>query len=270
MIPLTRLHACLTHGWRSPEAAGVEARELARSLAARAPVGDSNVAYGHPWDRWTEQAAPSPPPPRVVRFERLVRRRPGGVETALSVLRALATRLPDPACVELEIDLFAYDYLAGTTDFDLLVSPAKDSPAAAIWPAWQAALFALQQFETEGRPPGSTAEVDVDHYLEIRSSVMRSDSNLLRRLLAALLVAGPSTTDELAQDVRARPDIVLQTLWVLAGSAAVAEVEDGLWVVAAPALPPVLFLLQSSLGLDPLARIRSVAMAANKGSVAWT
>ena len=233
-------------------------------------MGDSHVAYGHPWNRWTEQAAPSLPPLRVVRFERLVRRRPGGVETALSVLRALATRLPDHACVELEIDLFAYDYLAGATAFDLLARPSTDSPAAAVLPAWQAALFALQQLETEGRPPDPTAKVDVDHYLEIRSAMMQGNSNLLRKLLAALLVAGPSTTDELAQDVRARPDTALQTLWVLAGSAAVAQVEDGLWVVAAPALPPVLFLLQSSLGLDPLARIRRAAMGANKGSLAWT
>lgn len=149
----------------------------------------------------------------------------------------------------LRVNAFLYAFLCPAKNFDLFLQENFDAVAGQV-DRIQEAMLALQHFERTG-DDGLDSHLR-STYLALRRVVARRSARDERRTLATLLFSGPSTPEQISQDLGITVNLVERTLLALALVVDVSE--DGTHVLNSEpeSLAVVLQLLQSTLGFDPI------------------
>jgi hypothetical protein len=240
------MHAVLTVAWGEACPGAVPAAGL--YAEARTPGGLDAT-------RVARALRALPPPPTVSGLDALFRRHGAGFEPVKRLVATLA-RLEAEGLgpVRSRVNAITYAFLQGAKNFDLLLPEDRGVPGPfrAALPGWRAQIAALEAFERDGDRPADPWLGDA--YLRLRPILARGSARDERRSLAVLLIAGPSSLEEIERDLGLSYDLSQR---VLAPLVAIDLVErsaaDQRFAVTNRALPLVLFALRETLGIDPLA-----------------
>lgn len=250
-----RLAAALTSGWQDdPDAEFAATRLHARANAA----GDDYAAV------LQKALNTAPADTHILGLDRLFRRHTDGFQPIKTFVGALAALPGDENRKSLicQIDVFAYGFLKGAKNLDLLL-PLDERANIAFRETlakWSNTLAALEQFERLGKPLPANGGVSAEQYLALREIVSRRSASDERRVLATLLVSGPSTTDQIKTDLGLNYSLGQRTLAVLedievierrAGDSPAGSV----FAITESALPLTVFGLRETLGLDLLSAL---------------
>ena len=214
---------------------------------------------------------------RILGLDQLFRRACGSYQPLLQLARSLndLPNIPNlPAPLLCDIDLFAYAFLAGVQNFDLLLPLVHHNSVALaqILSDCQEAVRSLEDFERTGALPSQMSELDAQQYLALRRAVARPSAQLELQTLAVLLVSGPSAVIHLTQELTTEPgaarrilnlfeSIEIVTRW---GEEPGSSSTDPLFVIDKVAVPLVIFCLKEILGLDLMGNL-SALLDANYG-----
>lgn len=195
-------------------------------------------------------------------LERLFRRRSG----AFRPLRRLVGELASAEAPEnwtgqtlsCRIDAFAYAFLKSAKNFDFVL-PRPAAPGddfAAIHAQWSKTISDLEAFEREGRAMPRDS-VSPARYLALREIVSRPSARDELRALVVLLTSGPSTMEEISEDLGLNYTLGQRTLAAYESpAAAVVERRSGsIFAIGKVALPLVVFCLREKMGLNLLPTI---------------
>ena len=133
-------------------------------------------------------------------FDELFRKRTRGFDDIKKLVGALTT-IEDNKKVNCHIDAFAYSFLKGAKNFDLLLPFDKEQNNDFLekYKTWSIIISNLEIFERTGKP--YISEERKQQYLNLRKIVSRSSARDEIRTLATLLVSGPSTLKEVSKDL---------------------------------------------------------------------
>lgn len=185
-------------------------------------------------------------------LDRLIRRRIGEIANIRKFVGALV-RISDTDSslgpVVCNIDAFAYAFLKGADNFDFLMPEKKESagPFRTVFPKWEEEMGRLERFEQFGDPLPDEAGKD---YLSLRKRITPATAGNERRLLATLLVNGPSTVEEISRELDIGPVRSRGITGMFEEIGVTEETRDGKHVISEQALPRVLFCLRGKMGLD--------------------
>ena len=199
----------------------------------------------------------------IARLDRLFRRTSGGFTPVLRFVEALAS-MPDipHAAVPLlcDIDLFAYAFLAGTRNLELLLPLVESNSLALaqILNDCQEAMRSLERFERTGVLPTYMSELDTQQYLALRHVITQPNARKELQVLAALLVSGPSTASNLTRELALSQKTTRHILELLESieivnrwhSAQKEVAAEPVFSISKVAIPLVMFGLKEKLGLD--------------------
>ncbi len=238
-----KLTAVLTVGWNDDPQ---HAQTALRLHQAAQNSKDYNAALGKALPTGQQQ---------ITGLERLFRRRTGGfsdIKQFVSVLLSLPPK--NDKALQCEIDVFAYAFLRGAKNFDLLmpVSNSADGSFQRVYPQWQKVIHALEDFERLGEPLPQGIDINKDNYLKLRQVVTRKSARDERRTLTTLLVSGLSTLEELSADMGLNYPLAQRTLGVFVNIGVVEQLDGGIYKIVESALPLVVFCLRETMGLDLL------------------
>lgn len=185
--------------------------------------------------------------------ENLFRRRVGGfthIKKFAGKLNEVLTFTKDLGDVECEIDVFAYAFLKGAKNFDFFLPETKEKKGLfrAIYPQWRKEITGLESFERDGRPSTGT---DISAYLKLRCVVSRKSARDERRALATLLVSGPSTREDVTEDL-SLPYSLAERILPTLQDVGVVDICNEKYIIKTDALPRVVFCLREVMGLDLL------------------
>jgi hypothetical protein len=160
-----------------------------------------------------------------------------------------------------EIDAFSYAFLKGAKNLDTILRESKKTtqPFRQNLPDWIKAIKSLEEFEREGIMPNKPHLAE--HYLELRRVIAPASARDERRTLTTLLVSGPSTSEEISNDLAMPYGLSDRLLPMLAQIGVVqGRKEQGLYryALTIEALPCVLFGLRETMGIDLLAVLSGV------------
>ncbi|MEL6490886.1 MAG: hypothetical protein AAFQ95_13080 [Cyanobacteria bacterium J06621_3] len=253
-----QLAAKLTVGWTDIPRSQFTAIEL-HNRAVMAPHYEKSLFY---------QLQTATPHTKILGLDRLFRQTCGGIEPIhqiVSALSSLPTVPSGPHPLLCEIDLFAYTFLAGTHKLDRLlpIAHSTDIELAQIQASCAAAIQTLEDFEHTGSLPEQMSELDAQQYLAIRRIVARPSARDEWRVLARLLISGPSTASNLERELGLNHRVAQQilTLFESIGIFTYWGEEPGspgaetVFVINKVALPLVLFCLKATMGLDLLSNL---------------
>jgi hypothetical protein len=200
--------------------------------------------------------------PHIGGLDELFRRCTGGFDPIKQFTGALTQLSASGACPQpliCRIDGFAYAFLKGAKNFDLFLPPA-DTLNASFHEAlsnWDTEIHALERFERWGKALPMSASVSAEAYLALRSIVTRTSARDERRVLATLLVSGPSSLQEVSADLRLNYTLGERTLAVFEPAPLQAiERRGDRFAIRSPVLPLVLFCLRETMGIDLLSALR--------------
>lgn len=193
----------------------------------------------------------------IAGLDRLLRRRTHGFEPIkrfVSGLASLSSAEFSSATLVCQIDVFAYAFLKGTKNFDFLlpVNPAINGDFYSNQQHWLTTFAALEAFERSGKPLPDKAGVTSEQYLAFREIIARPSARDERRALATLLVSGPSTLDDISNDLGLNYTLGRRTLSVFEAIGVIERRHDGTYAIAMPHLALTLFGLRETMGLDLL------------------
>ena len=193
----------------------------------------------------------------ITGLDALFRRRTGGFAPLKQFLGALALLPPQsdyPQPLTCQIDAFAWSFLKGAKNLDLLLPAAPHSAAMrAEYQRWRKDIRALERFERLGLPLPQPGAISADAYLALRAIVTRPSARDERRALASLLVSGPSTLAEITDDLGLNYSLGERSLAVFESKPlALLKRRDECFSLRAETLPLVLFGLRETMGLDLL------------------
>lgn len=247
-----RLAAELTCGWQDDPDAPLAAARLHREISARS--GD----YAELLACALRDAAPER---RILGLDRLFRRRTGGSRPVRQLVGSLAS-LPDdadePGTIVCEIDAFAYGFLAGAKNLDLVL-PCKERNTV-FWSThegWVRTWTALADFERVGQPLPPDCAISAEQYLSLRAIVVRPSARDERRSLATLLVSGPSARSELVADLGVSENLIRRILAALRATGVIECRAGNRYAIVPGTLPLVTFALRETMGLNPLGKLAS-------------
>ncbi|MGB7251043.1 MAG: hypothetical protein WBC73_19065 [Phormidesmis sp.] len=210
----------------------------------------------------------------ILSVDRLFRQTPQGfapIRQFITELVYLPTipRLAAPLLCE--IDLFAYAFLAGAKNFDLLLPlmSANGIGLAQMRSDCTAALQALENFERTGTLPPNVGELDAQQYLAIRRIISRPSARDELRTLATLMVSGPSTATDLVKDLGISRSLAQRILSLFESVGIFArwvdepsdQVPEPIFAIEKVAIPLVAFCLRETLGLDLLSNLSALVDA---------
>jgi|GEM_PF-1882798 len=243
-----RLAAELTWGWQddpdAPQAAACLHREIT-----------------HVSGEYTELLANAlrtlVPRGRILGLDRLFRRRTGGfkpVRQLIGSLAALPAEDDHADTLVCEIDAFAYGFLKGAKNLDLVLPCSKElnDGFRAVRDDWSRTSKALTEFERTGERLPQSCAVSADQYLALRRIIVRPSARDERRMLATLLVSGPSAQVELSTDLGISNDLSQRTLAPLIAIGVVELRADDRYAIVSSTLPLALFGLRETMGLELL------------------
>ncbi len=194
---------------------------------------------------------------RISGLERLFRRRTGGFEKIKRFISTLAAlphpaKLPDPLICR--IDAFAYFFLRGAKNLDHLLplGAAINAGFRETHKAWSRTIAALENFERVGKPLTEDTSISADQYLALRGIVSRLSARDERRALATLMVSGPSSIDEISQDLGLNYSLSQRTVAIFLEIGVVERRSGEVFAIAESSLPLTAFSLRETMGLDLL------------------
>jgi len=259
-----QLAAKLTIGWADIPRSQFAAAEL-HSRAIAAPHYDASLYY---------QLRKAGRRTRILGVDQLFRQTCGGfnpVQQLIGALVSLPAIASRPSPLLCEIDLFAYTFLVGTHNFDRLlpIAETNDIELAEIQQGCAEAIRTLENFELTGSLPASMSELDAHQYLALRRIIARPSARDEWRVLARLLVSGPSTASNLERELTLSYTFAAQTLQLFEsigiftrwGEEPGKNAEEPLFVIDKVAIPLVLFCLRETLGLDLLGNLSALLEA---------
>ncbi|MEL6551963.1 MAG: hypothetical protein AAFQ63_00680 [Cyanobacteria bacterium J06621_11] len=250
-----QLAAKLTIGWDDAPRSPFAATEL-HQRAITAPHYEKSLLY---------QLQAASAETRIVGLDQLFRQTCGGFGPIKQFLGAL-TYLPNlpsgPSPLICEIDLFAYTFLVGTHKIDRLlpITKTNDIELAHIQTGCTQAIATLEDFERTGTLPSEMSELDAHQYLSLRQIIARPSARDEWRILARLLISGPSTASNLERELGLDYTFAHQILCLFEsigiftrwGKELERSSEETTFVIAQVAIPLVLFCLKQTLGLNLL------------------
>ncbi len=191
--------------------------------------------------------------------DRLFRRRIRGfqrIQAFLAALNELAQQQPDLPSIQCEIDAFAYAFLKGAKNIDFFLPEQRDIDRSdadlyrnrIAWYRHQTGL--LERLERRGAR-GGLADSDSLAYCALRRILTRASARDERRALAALLVSGPSTIEQISEDLGLSYTLGPRILPTLE-SIGVLQRRGEQYLIRTDALPRTVFLLRETLGIDLL------------------
>lgn len=259
-----QLAAKLTVGWVDIPRSQFTAIEL-HNRAIAAPQYEKSLYY---------QLQAATENTHILSLDSLFRQTCGGFTPIQQFIGAL-TYLPvinnGPKPLLCEVDLFAYIFLAGTHNIDRLLPIAKtnDIELAHIQNGCTEALSTLEDFERTGTLPAEMSELDAQQYLSIRRIIARPSARDEWRVLARLLISGPSTASNLARELSLDYIFAQQTLHLFEsigifsrwGKEPSQDTEESIFVIDKVAIPLVLFCLKGTLGIDLLGNLSTLLEA---------
>ena len=167
-----------------------------------------------------------------------------------------------------EIDVFAFAFLKEAKNFDVLLDCTENNQEFLnTREEWFKSLEAIEQFELFGTLPISVDRVDLECYLKLRTIVIRPSARDERRVLASLLVSGPSTLSQISDDLGLAYTLGPRTLFGLLDSGTVVRCrdryatessEEATFKIDEAALPIAIYCVRETVGLDPLAAFDDV------------
>ena len=256
-----QLAARLTAGWA----------DLPRSPFSAKALHNKAVVSGHYEKSLFHQLQTIPPDTNILGLDALFRQTCGGFEPIAQFVRALAMQpvvRGNPTLLLCEIDLFAYTFLSGLNNFDLLLplSQHTNVELAQVKSGCEEALSTLENFERSGTLPKRMSELDAQQYLAVRRIIVRPTAHTERKALATLLISGPSTASNLERELNIPNHAAQQTLFLFESIGLLTRwgEEPGyvgnepVFVIDKVAIPLVLFCLKETLGLDLLGNLSSL------------
>jgi hypothetical protein len=246
------LEAVLTVGWPEKPPEKISATTLHEACAQSEGKAYAEELFHHLIR--LRQELPAKQPLIIGGTERLFRRRANGfgkIKTFLGTLNDVVTTYPIDGNVQCHMDVFTYAFLKGAKNIDFFLpeSTRCEGPFRRSYPQWQRTIVTLEAFERFGKPLPEKQRVA---YLALRRIIARPSARDERRTLATLLVSGPSTSDEITQDLGLSftlSDRILPTLQ----QAGVLDRRGAAYSIRCAALPRVVFVLREVMGLDLLA-----------------
>ena len=246
-----QLAARLTTGWKDDPQAPFSAMQLHETTSQAAGDYESGLA---------EALKSSPSNIEILGLDRLFRRRIRGFDPINQFVGALASLPSSPAFPQplvCHIDAFAYAFLKGAENFDLLL-PLDDTANVDFRntrASWIKTIKALENFERLGKALPAEASVTAEAYLAIRNIFARPSARDERRALATLLLSGPSTLEEITLDLGLNYTLGQRTLAGFESIAVVEKRSNSVFSIAESALPRVVFCLRETMGVDPLSAL---------------
>ncbi len=241
----------MTTGWKDDSSAPLAAATLHAS-AIRAG-GDYTAALV---DALKTASTGTP----ILGLDELFRRHTAGFQPIKTFIGAMVdiqspANIPQPPLCH--IDVFAYVILKGAKNFDFLLP--LDCHANVVFQrtrgAWSNALTALENFERLGEPLPGSIGASVNQYLALRNIVSRASARDERRVLATLLVSGPSTLEQILKELGLNYSLgqrILSTFedMSVVERRTVTRSDAPVFAVSESALPLSVFCLRETIGLD--------------------
>lgn len=228
-----------------------------------------SIGWGHvPNTLPPERAEQMPLPqsggkPLCIDANPLFRRRPDGAKPLQHLLASLSARDNNDQTIYLLIDVFAYAYLSAAKNIDMVLPEASQAPDVInpqhLWrsqaQSFNERLADLERFEQAGRPPINHR--DAEYYLQLRTILIRSSAREERRVLLHLLIGGPATLDQVAEDLGMSIGLAERVVRALSSgncpaTQAVDESEAQTFRIHPEALPAVTLGLHLRSGLNLL------------------
>lgn len=179
--------------------------------------------------------------------ESLFRRTPSGFADLKKLPSALAN-YPEKKCL-CHFNAFSYSFLVGAKNYDLQIPEQRDNLFRQSLPGFLRTLELLGEFEQTGRNFPST--LDKNQHLQARSLLTRPSARDERRILAELLISGPSTIEQLTEELDLWPDLTDRILKAL-GTLNLVSRDDQVMSLNPDLLAVSYFLLRATFGLEPL------------------
>jgi len=248
-----RSRAVLTFGWPPPAAGWRPAATLFHQEEG-SPSAESLVERIRSWGRADGRV-------RIAGADTLIRRRIGGFRQFQELIAAVR---PSGADVLVGIDAFAWAYLRGINNLDLCLPAGDDDDDGALrgedrWSEQEATvreqLRLYERLEDDGSDPELPGDaVSKVEHRRFRGVLLRPSARDELRVLATLLMSGPSKPEEITDDLGLSKHLSESVISPFRG-------EEGRHVIAMAgsefrirrgAIPWVLFALKRRLGLDLL------------------
>ena len=194
---------------------------------------------------------------RITGLELLFRKRVDGfneLKDFIGELSHLNVRGEYAEPITCEIDAFAYGFLKGAKNFDLLLPLEKKSNPEydAEYKRIHESIKQLETFEREGKPISSKLR---ETYLALRGVMVRPSARDERRAMATLLVSGPSTLKDISKDLGLNYSLGQRSLAVYEKMGVVGRHSNGIFYIYSAVLPEVVFCLREAMGIDLLTTI---------------
>ena len=189
----------------------------------------------------------------IYQLEQLFRKSTKGFQPIKQFVGALIS-LEVKKSLNCHIDVFAYCFLKQAKNFDLLL-PFDRKQNEEFWQKyqkWSEIIIKLEKFERLGQ---NCPEKLAKQYLALRKVVSRPSVRDEIKTLATLLVSGPSTLEQVSEDLGLRYTLGQRTISVFENISVVKIRAGGIYVIATEALPVVVFCLRETCGLDWLGNL---------------
>ena len=196
--------------------------------------------------------------PLVIRgMDQLFRRRSRGfreLQRFIGYLNQSVVTHPEFKDVHCEIDVFAYAFLKSAKNFDFFLPEvtSRKGPFRSVYQRWIQQMETLKVLERDGK---ASQTPDLQAYLALRRMIFRPSARDERRALATLLVSGPSTRDEISQDLGMPYALSERILPTLEAIDVLERRKDDQYVIKTEALPRVVFCLRQAMGFNLLAAL---------------
>ncbi|MDJ0582189.1 hypothetical protein [Crocosphaera sp.] len=245
-----RLTAKLTTGWDDKNLLGISAEELHQS----ALNGDDYI--NSLFSLLNQKKIDN-----IYQLEKLFRKSSKGFKPIKKFVGALSTieDIEGKSEIACYINVFAYSFLKGAKNFDLLLplDEQQDKKFIKTYQNWGQQIYDLENFERSGK---EIEEKIKKQYLALREIVSRPSVRDEIRSLATLLISGPSTLNEVSNDIGLNYTLGQKTLGIFERIDVVKrqeqekqkEKESTRYVIVKEALPVVIFCLRETIGLDLL------------------
>ena len=190
----------------------------------------------------------------IYRLDRLFRKSTRGFQPIKKFVGALS-EIEDNKHIVCYIDAFAYSFLKGAKNFDLLVplDRKQDEKFIQQYQNWSIDIKNLEIFERFGKE--NISQEQKKQYLALRKVVSRPSVRDEIRTLATLLVSGASTLEEVSKDLGLHYTLGQRNVNVFERIGIVEKRQQAVYAIASEALSVVIFCLRESIGLDLLSNL---------------
>lgn len=171
-------------------------------------------------------------------------------EVGLEGLKTLAVNAG--ADQPFKLNAFLYAFLCPAKNLDLFLTENTDAIASGVGEISDK-MKVLDGFERDAMTQPD--EALVSRYLALRRVIARTSARDEQRTLAALLFSGPGTAQQVADDLGISENLAARMLRALGP---VLQETDGRFLICndTDSLAVVLYLLRSTLGVDPITVLR--------------